>query len=109
MGFSGEVEPGSTLGGHPFCRDGTVRHEPGSPEIGYPAVNVFECPDGQLQVGFGPGPDQMDNAVQTSTWEVLEGSGDFAGMGGEGRMKVRFARPGASKGRETFRGTVLVP
>ena len=60
------------IGDLPFCPDGTVRHEDGNPDIGFPAVNVFECPDGQLRIGFGPGPDQMDSAVQTSYWKVLE-------------------------------------
>ena len=108
VGFSGKVLPGSALAGSPFCTDGTVRHEPGSPELGFPAINVFDCPDGQLQIGFGPGPDQMNNSVQTSDWKVLDGSGEFAGMSGEGQMQVRFPRPGASKGHETFRGTIVV-
>jgi hypothetical protein len=77
VGFSGKVLPGSALAGASFCTDGTVRHEPGSPEIGFPAINVFDCPHGQSQVGFGPGPDQMNNSVQTSDWKVLDGSGAF--------------------------------
>ena len=108
VGFSGKVLPGSAIAGSPFCTDGTVRHEPGSPEIGFPAINVFDCPDGQLQIGFGPGPDQMNDSVQTSDWKILDGSGEFAGMSGEGQMKVRFPHPGASEGHETFRGTVVV-
>jgi len=107
--FEGEVLAGSGIGDSPFCRGGTVRHEPGSPEIGFPAINVFRCTDGQLRIGFGPGPDQMNNAVQTSSWEILDGSGRFAGMSGDGQMKVRFERAGASKGQETFKGRVVVP
>ena len=108
-GFKGEVLAGSVMGGAPFCPGGTVRHEPGSPEIGFPAINVFRCTDGQLRIGFGPGPDQMNNAVQTSDWKILDGTGLFTGMSGKGRMEVRFARAGASKGQETFKGGVVIP
>jgi hypothetical protein len=108
-GFTGTVLAGSVLGDSPFCPGGTVRHEAGSPEIGFPAVNVFRCTDGQLRIGFGPGPDQRDNAVQTSDWKVLDGTGRFAGASGHGRMSVRFTRAGASRGRETFTGRILVP
>jgi hypothetical protein len=108
-GFAGEVVDGSTLAGSPFCAGGTVRHERGSPDIGFPAVNVFDCSDGQLQVGFGPGADQMNDIVQTSGWKVLEGSGRFEGMTGEGQMKVEWESLGSEHGEETFTGTVLVP
>jgi hypothetical protein len=43
-GLGGEVLVGSVLGDSPFCPGGTVRHEHGSPEIGFPAINVFHCP-----------------------------------------------------------------
>ena len=108
-GFAGKVLPGSVVGDSPFCPGGTVRHEHGSPDIGFPAVNVFLCADGQLEIGFGPGPDQMNNVVQTSYWEVLDGRGSFAGTRGHGRMTVRFASLGSSRGEETFRGFVVVP
>lgn len=107
--FDGEVLPSSTIGDSPFCSGGTFRHEGGSPTIGFPAVNVFTCADGELRIGFGPGPDQQNNAVQTSNWKILDGTGRFAGMSGEGEMKVRFAKAGAVKGEETFRGQVMVP
>jgi hypothetical protein len=104
--FAGKVLAGSVIGESPFCPGGTVRHEHGSPEIGFPAVNVFRCPDGQLEIGFGPGPDQMNNTVQTSGWEVLDGSGRFAGISGEGQMIVQWPRVGSSMGQETFTGTI---
>lgn len=104
IGFEGHVLRGSVWGDVPFCVGGRVRHEPGSPDIGYPAINVLDCPEGSLQIGFGPGPDQMDQAVQTSGWELLEGTGSFAGAQGAGRMRVRFERAGGSTGRETFHG-----
>ena len=86
-----------------------MRHEPGSPSIGYPAINVIECPDGQLLIGFGPGPDQMNESIQTSGWEILEGSGRFAGASGTGHMRVRWDRVGAPEGRESFRGQITIP
>jgi hypothetical protein len=108
-GFKGEILAGSMIGDSRFCPGGTVRHEHGSPEIGFPAINVLRCPGGQLRIGFGPGPDQMNSAVQTSDWEILEGTGLFAGMKGKGRMTVLFEKAGADEGRETFKGRVVVP
>ena len=107
--FAGEVLAGSVIGGSPFCPGGTLRHEHGSPEIGFPAIDVFDCPEGRLRIGFGPGPDQMNNVIQTSYWEILDGSGRYAKMRGDGQMKVRFQAAGSSKGQETFRGDVTVP
>ena len=106
--FTGEVLAGSLIGDSPFCPGGTVRHERGSPEVGYPAINVFQCTDGQLRIGFGPGPDQFNKTVQTSSWAILDGSGRFAEMSGDGQMKVRWERAGAVKGQETFKGKVVV-
>jgi hypothetical protein len=108
-GFGGEVLVGSVLGDSPFCPGGTVRHEHGSLEIGFPAINVFHCPDGQLRIGFGPGPDQMNNSVQTSDWKILDGSGRFARISGDGQMIVQFERAGSVIGQETFTGQVVVP
>ena len=107
-GFDGEVLAGSVLGGAAFCPGGTLHHEHGSHEIGFPAVNVFTCPAGTLSIGFGPGPGQMDQSVQTSSWRVLEGSGDFAGATGEGTMRVEFEEGADLRGRETFTGVVAV-
>lgn len=109
-GFNGKVVRGSVLGESAFCSGGTVRHDDGSPEIGFPAVNVFLCSDGQLKIGFGPGPEQMDNSVQTSNWKILDGSGRFSGMIGAGQMIVQWSTDaGAEKGRETFTGRVVAP
>jgi hypothetical protein len=107
--FKGRVLAGSLIGDSPFCPGGTVRHERGSPDVGYPAINVFRCTDGQLRIGFGPGPDQLNNTVQTSSWQILDGSGRFAGTSGDGQMKVRWERSGAIKGQETFKGKVVLP
>ena len=108
-GFAGKVLTGSVIGDTPFCPDGTVSHEDGNPDIGFPAINVFACPDGQLRIGFGPGPDQMDNAVQTSYWKILEGTGSLEGVTGDGQMTVRWESAGSSNGEETFTGLVVVP
>ena len=51
----------------------------------------------------------MNKLIQTSYWEIVDGSGRFAEMRGDGQMKVRFERAGSSKGLETFRGEVIVP
>jgi hypothetical protein len=107
--FDGTVVAGSHIGDTPFCAGGTLHHQIGSPEIGFPAINVFTCGDSRLKIGFGPGPDQMNNRIQTSGWKVLEGSGNFAGVTGSGRMKVEFPHVGASSGEETFTGAVVLP
>jgi hypothetical protein len=109
VGFTGQVLEGSVLGGEAFCPGGTVRHEHGSLEIGFPAVNVLDCQAGSLRIGFGPGPDQMDQAVQTSDWRVLDGTEGFAGATGEGTMRVKFEDGDAAIGHETFTGVVDVP
>ena len=109
VGFTGNVLTSSVLGGAAFCPGGTVRHEHGSPDIGFPAINVFNCQAGALRIGFGPGPDQMDQAVQTSDWRVLDGTGTFAGFTGEGTMRVKFEEGEAAIGHETFTGGVVVP
>jgi hypothetical protein len=108
-GLAGKVLAGSVLGDSPFCPGGTVRHEHGSLEIGFPAINVFHCPDGQLRIGFGPGPDQMNNSVQTSDWKILDGIGRFTRISGHGQMIVQFERAGSTVGQETFTGEVIVP
>jgi hypothetical protein len=109
-GLGGKVVTGSVLGDSAFCSGGSVRHDHGSPEIGYPAVNVFLCSDGQLKIGFGPGAEQMDNSVQTSDWKILDGSGRFSGMTGNGQMIVQWSKKAASeKGSETFTGRVVTP
>ena len=107
---TGKVVAGSVLGDSAFCAHGTVRHEQGNPDIGFPAVNVFLCSDGQVKFGFGPGPEQMGNSVQTSDWKVLDGSGRFSGMTGRGQMIVQWSeKAGSDKGYETFTGTVPAP
>jgi hypothetical protein len=107
--FDGKVLAGSTLGDAVFCAGGTVHHDHGSEEIGFPAVDVFTCGGSTLRIGFGPGPDQMNNQVQTSDWSVLGGTGTFATITGSGQMRVVFPSAGASTGDETFTGTVLIP
>ena len=108
-GFDGTVVDGSKLGDAAFCGGGTVHHESGSPEIGHPAINAFTCGDSRLEIGFGPGPDQMDNRIQTSDWDVLTGTGVFNGVTGSGSMQVEWTAVGTTTGEETFTGTLLVP
>ena len=108
-GPTGKVVAGSVLRQSAFCPGGTVRHDRGSPEIGFPAVNVFSCADGQLKIGFGPGREQMSNSVQTSDWKILTGSGRFAGLTGNGQMIVQWSGADSTKGQETFVGRVDAP
>jgi hypothetical protein len=107
--FDGTVLAGSVIGDSPFCAGGKVHHAFGSPDIGFPAVNVFTCGKSQLKIGFGPGPDQMNNRIQTSGWKTLGGTGEFAGVTGSGQMKVEFPAAGSSDGREIFTGSLVLP
>jgi hypothetical protein len=106
-GLAGKVLATSQLGESTFCARGTVRHDHGSPELGFPAVNVFHCSDGDLKIGFGPGPDQMNDSFQTSDWKILEGTGRYAATTGQGQMVVKFEAAGVVKGEETFVGRVV--
>ncbi len=100
----GQVLQGSLLGDEKFCPGGSFTDRMGRPEIGM--VKTIECRDGTLVLGFDPDP---SNLVQNSTWRVLEGTGRYAGMRGQGWMVVEFeAMSGSSgqQGHETFTGVV---
>ncbi len=107
-GFNGRVMDGSVLGESSFCPGGLLRHERGSPDIGFPAVNELRCKDGTVRIGFGPGPDQMEHLVQTSVWRILDGTGRYEGAVGDGRMIVQFEDGQPPRGVETFVGLVVL-
>lgn len=101
---SGEVLGGSLIGDSPFCPGGTFRDVHGPPDIGL-VDRTFRCPDGSLRIGFSPGVPH--GRTQTGPWRVISGTGAFEGLGGYGRMEMKY-EPGtsATKGRETSTGTV---
>lgn len=97
----GEVLPGSFLADEPFCPGGTVRTEHGSPDIGLVQA-TYVCSDGRLNIGYSP---MQVSEIQSSSWQVIDGSGRYEGFRGQGWMVARFD-DGSGKGRETITGTV---
>jgi len=98
---TGEILSGSTIGDSAFCAGGTFSDGHGEPPLGL-VVKTIRCPGGRLTITFSPTEPSLD---QTSDWEVVNGSGRFAGLSGGGRMRAVFESKGG-EGRETFRGTV---
>jgi len=101
----GTVLAGSSIGDAPFCRGGTFSdmHQD-DPAIGL-VDRTFSCPDGSLRIGFTPGV--PEGRTQAGPWRVVSGTGAFKGLAGNGQMEIKYEPgTGASKGRETFTGTV---
>ena len=101
---AGEVLGRSSIGDSPFCPGGTFSDQRGNADIGS-VDRTFECPDGSLRIGFTPGTPQDD--TQTGPWKVIDGTGAFEGLRGEGQMEARFKSANSSQGHETFTGTVV--
>jgi hypothetical protein len=102
----GEILGGSSLGDSHFCPGGTFRDQHGDdPAVGL-VLRTFDCPDGSLDIGFTPGPPTTPR-TQAGPWRVLEGTGAFEDLQGDGQMEIKY-EPGtrATEGRETFTGTV---
>ena len=98
----GEVLPDSLIGESAFCPGGTFRDDHGEPPLGL-VVKTFRCPDGSLTITFSP---TQHSLIQSSSWRVVEGSGEFEGLSGQGWMVAKFEE-GDPAGRETFAGTVI--
>lgn len=97
----GEVLPGSLIGDSPFCPGGTFRDEHGEPPLGF-VVKSFRCPEGSLTITFSP---TQNSPIQSSSWRVVDGNGEFEGLSGQGWMVARFEE-GDPEGQEPFTGTV---
>jgi hypothetical protein len=102
---TGEVLSGSVIGDSPFCAGGTFRDEHGNAEVGS-VLRTFSCPEGELKIGFSPGPPV--GPTQTGPWYILRdrGTGSFEGLRGNGQATVNYEDADATRGRETFTGTV---
>ena len=98
---TGEILPESTLGDSPFCPRGKFSDGHGEPPLGL-VVKTIRCPDGRLTITFSP---TQRSLKQSSSWEVVEGTGDYEGLTGGGEMEAVFESK-AGEGRETFTGTV---
>jgi len=94
-----ELLSGSVIGESAFCPGGTVS---GSSE-GATITTTFDCPGGSLDVEYRP---RQMSLVQSSSWEVVSGTGTFEGLPGGGRMVAAFDGDDPDVGREVFTGTV---
>jgi hypothetical protein len=93
-----EVLSESFIGESAFCPGGKASGG-GSPTV----ITTFRCPDGRLKIRFAP---MQRSLVQSAVWEVVSGTGSFAGLRGGGSMVARFESEASENGRETFTGTV---
>jgi hypothetical protein len=100
---TGEVLPGSSIGGSPFCPGGTFSDRHGNQEIGL-ADRTFTCADGTLRIGFTPGV--PEGRSQSGPWEVISGTGVFARLQGSGHVAIEYEDTSLTHGHETFTGTV---
>jgi hypothetical protein len=93
-----EVLSESFIGGSEFCPGGKASGG-GSPTV----ITTFRCPHGRLRIRFAP---MQRSAIQSAVWEVVSGTGSFAGLHGGGSMVVTGESGASETGRETFTGTV---
>ena|SRR5215207_1159087 len=93
-----EILRGSFIGESAFCPGGKAGGG-GSPTV----ITTFRCPDGRLKIRFAP---MQRSAVQSAVWEVVSGTGSFAGLRGGGSMVARSESEASENLRETFTGTI---
>lgn len=96
---TGEVLAGSVLGDDAFCAKGTTSGFSRGPTI----TTRFNCAEGTLTVAFTP---SSPTRVQGGPWNVVSGTGSFAGLRGGGSVVAVFDSDGADTGREVFAGQV---
>jgi hypothetical protein len=68
-------------------------------------VKNFRCPDGRLTITFSPTQNSRRAMTQSSLWSVIDGTGGYSELSGDGKMRVHFTS--GRDGRETFTGTVV--
>ena len=100
---NGEVLPESRIGDSPFCPGGTTHDEHGGTDGLGLVVSTFDCPDGELTITFSP---TQHSLKQSSPWRIVEGSGSFEGLGGEGQMESEFEKEHQAEGVARFTGTI---
>jgi hypothetical protein len=94
-----EVLDGSVLGESAFCPGGKASGGSDGPTI----TSTFTCAGGTLEVRYAP---RQRSFVQSSSWEVVSGTGDYEGLRGGGWMVAAFESDDPDAGREIFTGTV---
>ncbi len=93
-----EVLSGSFVGESAFCPGGKASGG-GNPTV----ITTFRCRDGRLKIRFAP---MQRSPVQSAVWEVVSGTGSFAGLRGGGSMVARSESDASENLRETFTGTI---
>jgi hypothetical protein len=94
-----EVLDGSVVGESAFCPGGTA----GGGSDGATITSTFTCAGGTLEVRYAP---RQPSLVQSASWEVVRGTGDYDGLRGGGWMVAVFDSDDPDAGREIFTGTV---
>jgi hypothetical protein len=89
----------SVVGESAFCRGGRTS---GGSE-GAAITTTFHCPGGTLMVRYAP---TQRSLVQGAAWEVVSGTGSWAGLHGGGSMVAVFEKDDPDRGREIFTGTI---
>lgn len=101
---TGIILESSMLGDAPFCVGGTILdiHSEGDPIMEpYGLIaRTITCPDGTVRMGYSP------TGTETVSWTIIEGTGEFEGLGGTGEMTVVYGPGVDPPARETFTGTV---
>ena len=95
----GVVRGTSVIGESVFCPGGRTS---GGSE-GAAITTTFHCPDGTLKVRYAP---TQRSLVQGALWEVVSGTGSWAGLRGGGSMVAVFEKDDPDRGREVFTGTI---
>jgi hypothetical protein len=105
---TGDVLDGSTVGGEPFCVDGTTedRHANEDPAMEPHGLldRTFTCADGTVRMGFTPGRPQ--GLTQGGSWTIVSGTGAYQGLRGSGEMEVTYDPDNDALAHETLIGII---
>lgn len=96
------IQPASSIGGAPFCTDGTAVNRPGNPEIGHIARTIT-CSDGTILMGM----ELQQPGGKTGTWRIVSGTGAYTGWTGSGTLQAGILDDAAHVAQEEFDGTVV--
>lgn len=96
---TGVVLASSVIAEAAFCRGG---HSRGG-SSGETITETFECAEGTLEVRFKL---VQRSLVQGGIWEIVSGTGSYAGLRGGGSMVVTFETANPDVGRAVFTGLV---
>ncbi len=95
----GVVVKTSVIGESAFCPRGKTTGD----SEGAAITTTFHCPAGTLTIRYSP---TQHSRVQGAPWQVMSGTGSFAGLRGGGSMVDIFEEDDPDRGREIFTGTI---